>query len=804
MALLELSLASKEDSLSVRRFAVHEAISSLFEISIMALSPNEDLDLESIVGGPFALRIVGASQGTRRWTGVCSFMEQEQAEETGLSTYHVRLVPALWLLTQRCNHRIFQHLSAPEIVGALLNEWEIEASWHIHEASHPRLEYRVQYGESDYVFLARLLEEAGISFAFADDVERGSVLHLFDAPHASEPRAGGPIRYVDQPSRAYGRQFVTAVKVSQEVRPGKVTLRAHDFRRRTGFALVGDASIKPPLGGEERLEQVHYEHGAFVVEGHKRGETPVADDKGVARADERVAKARAERHLAGERASRRGVTFRTNILDLRPGVVFSIGNHSRSDLGGDAKLLATELSIDGAHDGEWTTSGRAVFAASPYYPPKTMERPRIHGVESAIVVGPKGQDIHTDEFGRVRVQFHWDREGDYDERSSCWMRVSQGWAGGGFGMMMIPRVGQEVLVGFLGGDPDQPVVVGRVFNNTTQVPYKLPEHKTRSSWKSDSSPGSGGFNEIMFEDAQGAELVYVQAERNLNKLVKVDETIRIGHSRDKRVGVDETIDIGKDRTATVGAVDEALVGERHTVAMRQAKNAAVPPTEIEMVDRRISLTTGEATITLEGPNITLEAAASILMKAGADVALAAGSNVTVNAPVNMTLLSGATLVVQSADGDVVIQGGPRVRINPEDLRWRRAGKKPRELPVEAPPDADLASELEEAEDHEFFDPEEPDWFQDKLRSRDWDFAAGGEPYREFASFVIAAAGRALGLPEGVILRQAGMRKKERGEWKPENGDPGNGLWGGAAPFGMEPPELEAMRKGFTFFDKHRG
>lgn len=462
----------------------------------------------------------------------------------------------------------------------------------------------------------------------------------------------------------------------------------------------------------------------------------------------------------------------------------------------------------GTHDQSFTATGSAVFATDPYAPQRKTKKPRIKGVQSAIVVGPRAgtakDEIHTDEFGRVRVQFAWDRENQFDERSSCWLRVSQGWGGGGYGMIALPRVGHEVLIEFFEGDPDQPIVVGRVYNNTTRVPYKLPENKTKSTWKSDSTPGSNGFNEIMFDDAAGSELVYVQAERNLEKLVKVDESATVGRMRDKRVGVNETTTIGANRTATIGAVDSTWVGERHAVTMRQAAGATILPTGTQMVDGRISLTTGEATITLEGPNITMDAAARILMKAGTNIALAAGSHVTVDAHVNMTLKSGAKLVVQADDGDVVIQGGPRVRINPEDLRWRRAGRKPHELPVEAPPGVDLAAEIEAAEDHEFYDPEDPNWFQDKLLDNDWDFASDGEQYRAFENFLVAVVGKAAGLPEGSILRQAGLRKKGRGETKPEHGDPGNGLWGGVAPFGLDPIELEVMQKGFTFFNDHQG
>ena len=287
--------------------------------------------------------------------------------------------------------------------------------------------------------------------------------------------------------------------------------------------------------------------------------------------------------------------------------------HPRGDLGPSKTLLVTEWSFEGTPQDKWTMLGRAVFTDHHHRPAPRTPRPRVSGVQSAIVVGPSGQEIHTDEFGRVRVQFHWDREGKRNDESSCWIRVSQGWAGPGYGMINIPRIGHEVLVGFFDGDPDRPIVVGRVYNNTARVPYKLPDDKTKSTWKSDSSPSSDGFNEIMFEDKKGQELVYVQAERNLSKLVKVDEQERIGHNR--------TISVGVNRTASIGAVDSTFVGERHVIIVKQPKTPppSGPPTRAEMVDKKITFTTGDATLVLDGADVSLDAKGTITIKAGADI-----------------------------------------------------------------------------------------------------------------------------------------------------------------------------------------
>ena len=670
--MLQLSFDSGEDSLSVRRFSVREAVSTPFEVTIEACSPSEDLDLDAIVGKKASFRVrgagidlAGAPRGGRLFRGVCSRIELIRAEPGGLSTYSLRIVPALWLLTQRRNYRVFQHTSAPEIVQAILSEWGIEAALRVDPAQHPKLEYRVQYGESDLDLVSRLLEDAGIALLFPGGEGDPPVL-LADDLRGGEELAGGPIAFIDDPSAAARQDFMTDVRLSHEVRPGKATIRDFDFRRSPRYELIASAAAGAARH-EEHFEQYHYLPGSFLVETGAPQETPIADGVGAARHEERTGKRRAERLLEAEQAARRVLSFKTSV-DVWPGAIFSMSGHPRADLGPGRRLLVTETSFEGTHDGEWTRRGKAALIGpeEPYRPLVRTLRPRIHSVQSAVVVGPSGEDIHTDELGRVRVQFHWDREGQFDERSSCWVRVSQGWAGGAFGMMALPRVGQEVLVSFLEGDPDQPIVVGRVFNNTTRVPYKLPEQKTVSTWKSDSSPGSGGFNEILFDDAAGSERVYMQAERNLEKLVKVDESDTIGGNLTKFVrlnetettGVNRTIAVGANRTATIGAVDAAIVGDRHAVTMVQAPGVqGIAATGIDMVDRKITLSTGEATITLEGPNITLAAAAGILLEAA--------STITVHAATHIHVAAGASVTIEAKGGDVLIQGGPMVRINPE-------------------------------------------------------------------------------------------------------------------------------------------
>ncbi|MFO0761044.1 MAG: type VI secretion system tip protein TssI/VgrG [Byssovorax sp.] len=590
---LELSLTGVEVPLDVRRFSVNEALSALFSVDVWAMSAQGDLDLDAIVGRAASLHIhPGALQGSgRAWSGICAFMEQVHAEPTGLSTYHMRVVPKLWLLTQRRNHRVYQHLSIPDITDKLLGEWGVDFEWRIDEGAYPKLEYKVQYGESDFAFLSRLWEEAGIAFAFDDGEQAGTKLVLGDKLHDASVRVGPPLLYVDHPSNAGDSAFVTQVHLTCDVRPGAYTIRDFDFRNPT-YALFGDASGAP--SPEDRYEQYHYQPGAFLIETDKGGGgTPAADIQGIARHEEPFGDGRAARALAAIRAGKRAVSFSTNAVDLRPGTIFQIDHHPHTELSSNARLLVASFHLSGEVGTDWTMSGRALFADVPYRPMLTSPRPEVSGVQTATVVGPAGQEIHTDEFGRVRVQFPWDREGQHDDHSSCWIRVSQGWAGTGFGMITIPRIGQEVLVGFLEGDPDQPVVVGRVYNQVEQVPYKLPQHKTRSTWKSDSSIGSGGFNEIMFEDLKGKELVYMQAQKNLRKLVKHNETITVGHNRQKLVLMNETETTGMNRTEVTGVDRTEITGVNRTTIVGAHKTKLVKGDETEKTDGNLTIYVGK-------------------------------------------------------------------------------------------------------------------------------------------------------------------------------------------------------------------
>jgi type VI secretion system secreted protein VgrG len=337
--------------------------------------------------------------------------------------------------------------------------------------------------------------------------------------------------------------------------------------------------------------------------------------------------------------------------------VLSIDGHAHPAIPSSRKLLVVEIAFSGSSEAEWRIGVHAVHADVSYRPPRRTPKPVVRGLSPATVVGPAGQEIHTDELGRVRVQFPWDREGKRDEHSSLWVRVVEPWAGVGFGGVVLPRIGQEVLVAFLDGDPDQPVISGRVHNALQQVPYKLPVYKTRSTWKSDSSLGSGGFNEIMFEDAAREELVFQQAQKDRQRLVKNDEILTVGHDRQKLVKHDESertegyrrIWVGADADfVTVSRVRERIEGGVHTVIRGDQADA---------VDGDASTVVAHDRNEKVGGRMALAAAEAVHFIAG-DAATGESADTTVRGPGGFIRIDGAGVTIVGTVVSINAGGAP--------------------------------------------------------------------------------------------------------------------------------------------------
>ncbi len=660
---LSLVLADGSD-LTVTRFVATEVLSSPYDVDVTAITTADNLSFEAIVGHKASFRAAGpwAFAAPRMWTGIVHRIEQMDAEPNGATTYSIRLAPALYCLTRRTNCRIFQHLSIPEIALALLAEWEIVPTLRLDVASFPRHEYRVQYAETDLAFLSRLLEEAGITYFFEDPEtpknegeQPWSQLVLAEDVTRRELRKTSP-EYWNTKDLPNDREAICEVRARREVRSGRATLRDFDYRARPKHKLF--ATQVAASGTESRLETYEYIPGAFVIE-------PTKDS---ARVDEREAQVRADRALSANRNRRFAVTYRANILDLSPGSVLTFKGHPHPELSDKKPLLVTAQTIHGKADGEWIVRGEATYGDEPHRPARITPRPNISGVQSAFVVGPEGEEIHTDAMGRVRIELPWDREGKSDEKSSCFVRVSQSWAGPGYGMVAIPRVGEEVLVSFFEGDPDQPVVVGRVHNGAAPPPQALPQNKTKSIWRTSSTPGGGGFSEIAIDDKKGEEVIAVRAERDYERTVLREEraligaslTTDIGASEMRSIEVDQTIQVGGNRNIVITGNDALRVGESLSIDLGGGAGGTFSK------DKRIVFTTGEASLVLDGPNVYIDAKAVLSLRSG-DALTLSGGNVSIDGQPNINLNG------SSASAPSVSQlGGGLLNLLPQ-------------LPVGAPP-----------------------------------------------------------------------------------------------------------------------
>jgi type VI secretion system secreted protein VgrG len=617
----ELAFADPNIVLSVRSFALEDGLSRLFAVRVTAAA-RVDLSLDAIAGHPAAFRLATGdpAQPFAVWSGLCADVELTEVEPSGVSRYALAIVPELWRCTQRRNSRIFQHQSAVDIAVALLGEWGMEPVVRLEPEAFPIHEYRVQLDESDFAFLSRTLEHAGISYFFEQAHPRGaeknddrelSSMHLVltDRPAVTGPRHAAPVRYAGNASDESNTPCIRRVRLGRSVRPGRASLAGYDYRSSPDLRLYAEA--RASVASELAYERFVYAPEVFLEE--PRGNAR-SSPCGAAVREELGAEA-AALELERARTGQRAVSFATNVLPLAPGVVFQLDEHPRADL--SEPLLVTARRLSGEIDEVWRVEAEASFAADPWRPACVTPKPRVMGVQSAMVVGPPGEEIFTDELGRVKVQFHWDRYGARDETSSCWIRVNQIWAGAGYGVSHVPRVGSEVIVDFFDGDPDLPVVVGRAHNRGAMPPDRLPHDKTKSTWRSASTPGGDGYNEISMCDASGGELLFLRAQRDMKRQVLADDESSIGGDQTILVQGDAALSVGGDEWLTVGGDHHlSVAGQSITTAETGITSQAGARTGVSFESGRLIISNGQASIVLDGPNLYIDAEANLRVRTG--------------------------------------------------------------------------------------------------------------------------------------------------------------------------------------------
>jgi type VI secretion system secreted protein VgrG len=638
-------VSGSDEELRVLSFGVTEGISQLFSIDLELVAENDELDFEQIVGQAGALTIQQyEEEESRYFHGIISRLEQGSS---GLrfTTYSATIVPKIWYLMHRHNCRIFQQMSVRDIVQKILKELGLPGDEYrfVLQSAPPKREYCVQYRESEFDFISRLLEEEGI-FYFFEHHDNKHILVMGDSPSAHKAIQGESqiIFHEPRPGQVADEAHIYTFNYTEEILSGKVTLKDYNFKK-PALNLKGDKTA------EKNTDLEVYDYpGKFEDPG--RGK--------------QLAKVRLEEYQTVKKEG----SGATTCTHFAAGFFFTMKKHPRGDF--NKKYLITQHQLSASQPQvleETAGEGGSSFSSSfecipfdvPYRPDRVTPKPVVEGSQTAFVVGPKGEEIYTNEHGQVKVQFHWDREGKMDEKSSCWIRVSQLWAGRSWGAMYIPRIGQEVIIDFIEGDPDRPIITGRVYHGTNKPPYPLPAEKTKSTIKSDSSKGGGGFNEIRLEDKKGKEQIFIHAEKDYDLRVKNDRREYIGNDHNLIVKKHAKHLIEKTNNLTVKGNDSTHVSGNQYLEVKKDRHEKI----------------GKKYFNDSGMEIHLKAGMKIVIDAGMDITLkAGGSFIRLNAG-GVTIKGTMVKINSGGSAASVKKAKPKCPAQPKEADDAKPGEK---------------------------------------------------------------------------------------------------------------------------------
>ena len=596
-----------------------EAMSMPFRFEIVALAVDLEADTveDQVLGHAARLQIVRHDGDHRSIVGVVRSIRLEGVEDTATERFRIELVPPLWHIGERFRSRVFQDLTVPQIVQTLLDELHVRFDFRLSMTYRPR-RYCVQYRERDVDFISRILAEEGIFFYFVGD-DAAMTMVFGDADTAYHRLAGtDDVLNFSDGTFAEHAEHIAKFVVQREVRNGSVMLRDYDFTR-PSLDLTSQVVVETPSRLDSPGVLERYEHPGGYTD----------PDDGRARARLRLEELRWD----ATRAVGAGTTRR-----LEPGFTFTLDDHPIERF--NRRWVVTRVRHEGREGGLEPTAGAFTYQAnfqavraSTTFRPKPLPKPNVRGIETARVTGDGGDEIRVDDLGRVQVRFFWDRDGLPDAHSSCFIRVSQGWAGTGFGIWFLPRVGMEVVVAFLGGDPDQPLVTGCVYNGEHPLPYKLPEHKTRSTIKTLSSPGGNGFNELRFEDLAKQEQIFLHAQRNLDEQINVNHSTNVGANQSDHVGHDQSTTVDHDQTTTVRHDQSFHVLNDQTVTVDQNRALTVGGNEQTTIgaDRLEKVCANEAVVIDGGRFHRIQEDDELIVLAGHAVSVAEIDSLVANA-----------------------------------------------------------------------------------------------------------------------------------------------------------------------------
>ena len=622
-----------DDALLVTHVTINEQLGRLFKIEVELAAEDTALDFNSLVGSSATVWLERPDGNKRYFNGLISRFAQP-SHEGRLACYRATLVPWLWFLTRASDCRIFQNKTATDIIEDVFKAQGFDAYKLDLSGTYREREYCVQYRESDFNFVSRLMEQEGIYYYFEHE----------DGKHT--------LVLTDAASSHSAYESYSSMNYRPSAHPGEgdaesITDWVMEVEVQTGAYVTGEFNFKTPNAPIVTNDSISRSHPYSSLEVFDYpGEFDVREE-GEAYAKRRIEELQAQHEIIHGQATSRGIAA---------GYKFSLEGHPRKDqnesylvTGATFKLNSGEFESGAKPKNEefYTCNFTAMPAAEQFRSTRHARKTPISGPQTAMVVGTSGEEVDTDEHGRVKVQFHWDRQGQSDENSSCWVRVSHPSAGKGWGGISLPRIGQEVIVEFLEGDPDRPIITGRVYNANATVPYALPDNKTVSTFMSNSSKGGDGYNEFRFEDKKDSEKIYLHGEKDHDARIKNDTKEWIGNDRHLIVKKDQLEKVegdhhsevtGEARLKVGGKFGETITGD-HLAAVKGADNLAVTGDQKVKVDGDVNLKGGQ--------NLNTEAGQKVSVKAGADIHLKAGATYAMEAATTVHIKGGTVLVIEA-------------------------------------------------------------------------------------------------------------------------------------------------------------
>lgn len=639
-----------------------ERVSNPFEYRVMTMLQKEpDREPDGLLGAPACVEIRGESAEIRFFHGRVSHVAYAGTDRAGY-LYELTLRPEFWFMSRNRECRIFQDMSVPQIIQKLLPDGGASRYRFDLQGSFPKRTYCVQYRESDFDFLSRLMEEEGIFYFFEHEKDAHTMV-IGNTPSLFKPRPGyETVPYYPPTDRGQReRDHLDSWAQHHTFTANSVTLRDWNFE-------------KPEIPSGYRRSDPRHIRDSFEIYDYPGGFT-----------DNEQSLHYAELRRQAERAMRISAISSGDAMGLTAGAQFTLSNFDVPSENGAHVVIEARHRIEGDsyQSGQGLGQGPRVDlvtipATAVFRPPLTTPRPRILGTQTAIVTGSAGEEIETDRFGRIKVQFHWDREGKKDENSSCWIRVAQSWAGASWGNLFIPRIGQEVLVEFLEGNPDRPIVTGAVYNGDHDPPYGLPGAKTKSTIKSNSSKGGGGFNEMRFEDRKGQEEYFMHAQKDMNvevlnnldtqvgnketRSVGASRSTTIGSSQNETVGTSDSLTVGTNRSATIGANDSLTVGASRSATITASDSLTVGGTMSTTVGATATETVGATRSATVGGVESVTVGGTYSLTVGGAMSVNVGGPIMMNAGGPIVMNSGSLIAINSAGAVIVVGNANIVRL----------------------------------------------------------------------------------------------------------------------------------------------